>query len=373
MAHAVTPSDVVDAAAICRRVLGPVMDRDWFVPAGDLAWDVRATLIHVCDAVGWYAAHLAVQARHRLRVDVRVPDDATNAEVLDVLEATAATLALVARGAAGRPRLPLGRHGRCGRLRGDGLRRAPRPRLGRLPRPRVGPGGAAGPGRPCARATVPLGAPRRRSLARTAVGERTCRPRGRSPPARVGLGVALRTGRRVGWDDPEMERFAPRTLRLGRRGRALAAGVAITAPAGPRRVDVAAAYDLGVDAYVSLWSPVILPPAEAVVAGLGLEGTPRARHRGRTGVARPVDPRCRAGGAGGRPGRVDRDVARRRGSHPNLGRERRCPRPADRRGDRRRGSLRVRALPPERSVAGDRRGGAGPADRRTARHRHLGS
>ena len=47
------------------------------------------------------------------------------------------------------------------------------------------------------------------------------------------------------------------------------------APAGPRRVDVAAAYDLGVDAYVSLWSPVILPPVQAVVAGLGLGGTPR--------------------------------------------------------------------------------------------------
>jgi SAM-dependent methyltransferase len=72
-----------------------------------------------------------------------------------------------------------------------------------------------------------------------------------------------------------MERFAARMLRVGRRGRALAAGVAMTAPAGPRRVDVAAAYDLGVDAYVSLWSPVILPPAQAVVAGLGLEGTPR--------------------------------------------------------------------------------------------------
>ena len=99
MAHEVTPSDVVDAAAICRRVLAPVMDRDWSVPAGDLAWDVRATLIHACDAVGWYAAHLAVQARHRLRVHMQVHDDATNAEVLDVLEATAATLAVVARAA----------------------------------------------------------------------------------------------------------------------------------------------------------------------------------------------------------------------------------------------------------------------------------
>jgi SAM-dependent methyltransferase len=46
-------------------------------------------------------------------------------------------------------------------------------------------------------------------------------------------------------------------------------------PVGPRRVDVAAAYDLGVDAYVSLWGPVILPPVQSVVAGLGLQGTPR--------------------------------------------------------------------------------------------------
>jgi SAM-dependent methyltransferase len=38
----------------------------------------------------------------------------------------------------------------------------------------------------------------------------------------------------------------------------------------PRRADVVARYDLGVDAYVSLWSPVILPPARAVVSALGL-------------------------------------------------------------------------------------------------------
>ena len=46
-------------------------------------------------------------------------------------------------------------------------------------------------------------------------------------------------------------------------------------PSGPRRADVAAAYDLGVDTYLSLWSPVILPPARSVVAALGLRGTPR--------------------------------------------------------------------------------------------------
>ena len=96
---AVASSDLRDAAALCRRALDPLVDRDWSVPAGDLDWDVRSTLTHVCDAVGWYAAHLAVQGRRRLRVDVRVHDDATNAEVLDVLDAAAATLAHVARAA----------------------------------------------------------------------------------------------------------------------------------------------------------------------------------------------------------------------------------------------------------------------------------
>lgn len=38
----------------------------------------------------------------------------------------------------------------------------------------------------------------------------------------------------------------------------------------PVRADVAAAYDLGVDGYINVWSAVILPPAEAVVAALGI-------------------------------------------------------------------------------------------------------
>jgi len=38
----------------------------------------------------------------------------------------------------------------------------------------------------------------------------------------------------------------------------------------PRRADVAASYDQGVEAYEALWSPVILPPAAAVVQALRL-------------------------------------------------------------------------------------------------------
>jgi SAM-dependent methyltransferase len=43
-------------------------------------------------------------------------------------------------------------------------------------------------------------------------------------------------------------------------------------PARPRRGDVVAAYDLGVDCYDQLWSPVILPVAVALIPWLGLAG-----------------------------------------------------------------------------------------------------
>lgn len=45
-----------------------------------------------------------------------------------------------------------------------------------------------------------------------------------------------------------------------------------TDPPRPRRADVADSYDRGTDAYEALWSPVILPPADALVRSLGLTG-----------------------------------------------------------------------------------------------------
>ena len=46
--------------------------------------------------------------------------------------------------------------------------------------------------------------------------------------------------------------------------------VARTMPPRPARADVAASYDLGVDGYANVWSAVILPPAQAVVAALDI-------------------------------------------------------------------------------------------------------
>jgi hypothetical protein len=95
-----SPDDLRKAASCCRGALEPFVDSDWsMTAAGDLEWDVRTTIAHVCDAVGWYAAHLAAESRRRLRFDFAVHRDASNIELLDVLGAAAATLALVATAA----------------------------------------------------------------------------------------------------------------------------------------------------------------------------------------------------------------------------------------------------------------------------------
>jgi hypothetical protein len=67
----VTPKDVLEAASTTHRALVPFVGRDWSVQAGDLDWDVRKTVAHVSDALGWYAAHLALQTPRRLRFDFR--------------------------------------------------------------------------------------------------------------------------------------------------------------------------------------------------------------------------------------------------------------------------------------------------------------
>jgi SAM-dependent methyltransferase len=63
--------------------------------------------------------------------------------------------------------------------------------------------------------------------------------------------------------------------------------------ARPQRADVAGAYDLGVDAYAALWSPVILSPATAVVEALALPSHARVLDVGAgAGGLLPVFRRC---------------------------------------------------------------------------------
>lgn len=64
------PEHLGEAAYACRGALDPFVENDWSATqAGSLTWDIRQTVTHVCDAVGWYAAHLALRCPRRLRFD----------------------------------------------------------------------------------------------------------------------------------------------------------------------------------------------------------------------------------------------------------------------------------------------------------------
>jgi hypothetical protein len=80
----VKPKHLLQAASACRRALAPFVKDDWgAVQAGGLTWDVRQTVTHVCDAVGWCAAHLAPRSPPRLRFELV---DAYDTDATDLAE-----------------------------------------------------------------------------------------------------------------------------------------------------------------------------------------------------------------------------------------------------------------------------------------------
>lgn len=96
-ARELSPADLHTAIEICKRVLGPVLDGDWSVRAGELGWDCRRTLDHIADTLALYAGYLASLARGRLPVMRDGDPDLPVAELLIVVETQAAVLAAVTR------------------------------------------------------------------------------------------------------------------------------------------------------------------------------------------------------------------------------------------------------------------------------------
>lgn len=95
----VVPADLHAAVACCRGTLLPALDRDWTVPAGSLAWDCRATLDHVGDALASYARQLATRSPVQ-RPRFRNGDPGASVEVLlDEVDSLAHVLAVVAAAA----------------------------------------------------------------------------------------------------------------------------------------------------------------------------------------------------------------------------------------------------------------------------------
>ncbi|MDQ3985899.1 MAG: hypothetical protein M3280_05315 [Actinomycetota bacterium] len=87
--------DVRLAARISRDALESAVDLDWSVAAGSLEWDCRTTAGHISDALGFYAAHLAVRSTQWLKFDVVPHVDASNGHLARLIPAMAEVLAQV--------------------------------------------------------------------------------------------------------------------------------------------------------------------------------------------------------------------------------------------------------------------------------------
>ena len=96
MPHALTPDDVVAAAATVEAALLPVAGRDWSVQAGPLEWDVERTITHMLGTTAKYTLYLASRCEHFIGLTVQRWPDATNEEVIASAVPVATGLAAVA-------------------------------------------------------------------------------------------------------------------------------------------------------------------------------------------------------------------------------------------------------------------------------------
>lgn len=89
-----------DLLAACDHVVAALSNRtaaDWSTPVPDLDWDVRATVEHLVDAIGFYVLHLLPPSRERLHIDVVCHDGLSNDQVLRILTTEARGLATAAK------------------------------------------------------------------------------------------------------------------------------------------------------------------------------------------------------------------------------------------------------------------------------------
>lgn len=96
-AEPITPHDLRAAADHAAATLLPAASGDWATAVPGLDWDVRATVEHLVDVLGFYTLHLVAASRQPLRLDVRCHEGLPNADVVHVVTVEAHGLAEAAR------------------------------------------------------------------------------------------------------------------------------------------------------------------------------------------------------------------------------------------------------------------------------------
>lgn len=87
------PDDVVHAAELAAAALTPNEPADWSVRAGDLEWDVEATVVHIIGALTKETLYLASRSTRFIAISPGKFRDATHAELVRSIVPAAQALA----------------------------------------------------------------------------------------------------------------------------------------------------------------------------------------------------------------------------------------------------------------------------------------
>jgi uncharacterized protein (TIGR03083 family) len=85
--------DVLEAAGVCQALLGAAVDRDWTRGIPGLDWTVAEAVSHIAEGTLWYATDLAAGVERQDTMELRVPPDKPNAELVRAVGTSAAVLA----------------------------------------------------------------------------------------------------------------------------------------------------------------------------------------------------------------------------------------------------------------------------------------
>jgi len=91
----VTPADLGYSVRLAHDAIVGATSADWSARAGSLTWTCRETAEHLVDDLLYYASALAVQARRRLRLWIKLEESASNDEIAQAIAAAGAVLEAV--------------------------------------------------------------------------------------------------------------------------------------------------------------------------------------------------------------------------------------------------------------------------------------
>lgn len=95
----VEPADLDYSVRLAHDAIAGAASADWSARAGTLTWSCRETAEHLVDDLLYYASALAVRARRRLKLWIKLEESASGEEIAQAISAAGAVLGAVVEAA----------------------------------------------------------------------------------------------------------------------------------------------------------------------------------------------------------------------------------------------------------------------------------